>query len=110
MLITKEMFEDMYLPSKKQQVDKVIHWVEHGLVDVKGILQCCLDLMSPEDVDNLVALVEPEIEEDEDIVDDLYIAAKLEEAFEEFDRIHPNKSVPQQAEPIVHTTFNGFIF
>ena len=83
MKVNKEMLEELYILSKKEQTTKVMHWVEHGLVDFKGILQCCLDLMSAEEVDNLVALIEPEFEEDEDEEEDM--SWYLEELFEKMD-------------------------
>ena len=101
--ITKEMLEKLYTPSKKEQVTKVIHWVEHSLVDFKGILQCCLDLMSPEEVDNLVALIEPELEEDEEEADmSWYIEELLEKMNSSTTKPTQNTAFPE--------TFGGFQF
>jgi hypothetical protein len=102
MEVTKEMLEALYTPSKKEQIAKVMHWVEHGLVDFKGILQCCLDCMSIEEVDNLVALIEPELEEDEDEEEDMswYIEELLE-------KMNSSTTVPNAAGS---NTFGGFQF
>ena len=101
--ITKEMLEELYNPSKKEQITKVIHWVEHDLVDFKGILQCCLDLMSPEEVDNLVALIEPELEEDEEEADmSWYIEELLEKMNSSTTKPTQNTAFPE--------TFGGFQF
>ena len=102
--ITKEMLEELYTSSKKEQVAKVIHWVEHGLVDFKGILQSCLDLMSPEEVDDLVALIEPALEEDEDEEEDR--SWYLEELLEKMDS-STSKPTTNTAFP---ETFGGFQF
>ena len=107
--MNKEMLEDIYLPGKKELTTKLLSWVDQGLLNPRELLRICLGYMSEDDIDDVVALVESDFEEDEDVDDDLYIAAKLEEAFEAFDQAHPNKSVPQQAEPVPRT-FNGFIF
>ena len=104
MEVTKEMLEEFYTPSKKEQTTKIMHWVEHGLVDFKGILQCCLDLMSAEEVDNLVALIEPELEEDEDEEEDM--SWNIEELFEKMNS-STTKPVPNTAYP---ETFGGFQF
>lgn len=100
--ITKEMLEELYTPSKKEQVTKVIHWVEHGLVDFRGILQCCLDLMSSEEVDNLVALIEPELEEDEEDDMSWYIEELLEKMNSSTTEPTQNTAFPK--------TFEGFQF
>jgi hypothetical protein len=101
--VTKEMLEAFYTPSKKEQIAKVMHWVEHGLVDFKGILQCCLDLMSPEEVDNLVALIEPELEEDEEEDD---MSWYIEELFE---KMNSSTTKPTQNTAFPET-FGGFQF
>lgn len=101
--ISKEMLEELYTPSKKEQVTKVIHWVEHGLINFKGILQCCLDLMSPEEVDNLVALIEPELEEDEEEDDMSWYIEELLEKMDSSTTEHTlNTAFPE--------TFGGFQF
>ena len=77
--------------------------MEHGLVDFKGILQCCLDLMSPEEVDNLVALIESELEEDEE-EDDMswHIEELLEKMSSSTTKPTQNTAFPE--------TFGGFQF
>lgn len=104
MTVNKEMLEELYIPSKKEQTTKVMHWVEHGLVDFKGILQCCLDLMSAEEVDNLVALIEPEFEEDEGEEEDMswYIEELLEKMNSSTTKPTQNTAFPE--------TFGGFQF
>lgn len=103
MEVNKEMLEALYTPSKKEQVAKVMHWVEHGLVDFKGILQCCLDCMSIEEVDNLVALIEPELEEDEEEDD---MSWYIEELLEKM-----NSSTTEPTQNIAFPeTFGGFKF
>jgi hypothetical protein len=104
MEITKEMLEELYTPSKKEQVAKVMHWVEHDLVDFKGILQICLDLMSSEEVDDLVALIEPELEEDEDEEEDMswYLEELLEKMESSTTKPTKNTAFPE--------TFGGFQF
>lgn len=99
--VTKEMLEELYTPSKKEQVTKVMHWVENGLVDLKGILQCCLDFMSQQELDDLVALIEPELEEEEEDMS-WYIEALLEKTNSSTTKPTQNTAFPE--------TFGSFQF
>ena len=102
----KEMLEELYTPSKKEQVTKVMHWVEHGLVDLKGILQCCLDFMSQQELDDLVALIEPELEEEEEEDMSWYIEELFEKMNSSTTKPTQNTAFPE----IKERTFGGFQF
>ena len=103
MTITEETLETLYTPNKKEQITKIMYWVEHDLVNPAEILRCCLDLMSADAVDNLVALVEPELEDVEPEED---MSWYIEELLEKMGYKAPNPATEVPGKE----TFGGFQF
>jgi hypothetical protein len=99
MMSTNELLKDMFIPNKIEQVAKILSWFDQGLLDPRGVLKYCLQFMSEETVDDLVALIELECEDTESKEGESeYLEALLEQ-------LPPIKdSTPP------HKTFNGFQF
>ena len=62
-MLTKELLEEVFIPGKIEQTAKILSWFDQGLLEPRGVLKYCLQFMTETDVDNLVALVEPELED-----------------------------------------------